>query len=495
MINLQELLKVLRKVREAEKRSIAKVFPEGKTFLPIEEMGIALRQLKYFVSEDAAWEILDACLQERTDESCLTIEEFATFLREYRRTEGFTREELDELEQVFNQHSSDWKSITMLEVGRMLRWFGFALNLPRQQQLVEEIDFDCSGKLELHEFKKMMRRLYSAEAKERQKIFRQCDTHHLGTIHTSKFGELLTLLTGTKPDEQMVTIAIRHALGRVRDANLQVFEKFYRTYRHFELAKIRENAGYTLAEVLRLKEQFQSYDTDGSGELAQEELRRLLAQIFPDATRSHLHQKELMRLLERVDRDKSWTIDFTEFLWLMRACDDMRDASDLKLERSIIKDLGFSADEVDGFRQLFSQSSDLVGEVDVHAMMNLLSSVIDISPKSLLYLTDLMQEIHPEGRGVARFPQFLVLMKKLTEVNALGVNQSVTRILRRDGLLLSGRPAVNFSSTVEKNIWKSLQVKAQHQSGSISTGSMVVRSSLCSVLPTVAQTSFEDDSD
>merc|ERR1719484_256392 len=102
----------------------------------------------------------------------------------------------------------------------------------------------------------------------------------------------------------MVQFAHQAALGDAKTANFKAFERFFKQYHTLELSRMRENAGYTNFEIAHLREKFNSYDMDGNGELQEAELRSLLAVVFPEATKSVVHQRELNNLLNRVDRNK-----------------------------------------------------------------------------------------------------------------------------------------------------------------------------------------------
>eukprot|EP00747_Dinoflagellata_sp_TGD_P126181 gnl/TRDRNA2_/TRDRNA2_174258_c0_seq1.p1 gnl/TRDRNA2_/TRDRNA2_174258_c0~~gnl/TRDRNA2_/TRDRNA2_174258_c0_seq1.p1 ORF type:complete len:231 (-),score=56.75 gnl/TRDRNA2_/TRDRNA2_174258_c0_seq1:381-1073(-) len=218
-------------------------------------------------------------------------------------------------------------------------------------------------------------------------------------------------------------------------------------------------ACYTAAEVAQMQSIFKSYDKDGNGDLEHRELRSMISRYFPEATRSRAQQKEMLELLNEVDTDGSKTIDFNEFLWLMRKCDDMRDAVDVQLEMQVAKDLEITAEEVEGFRQIFSTNVNWCGELDIESLTKLLNSIMELSEEESLALVTTVQELHPDGRDVARFPQFLKLVHKLTQDNALGINDAATRVVRRADLKSGKRSVVAATAANANNLAQKLDLK------------------------------------
>merc|ERR1712137_955285 len=137
--------------------------------------------------------------------------------------------------------------------------------------------------------------------------------------------------------------------------------------------------------------------------------------------------------LKEVDTDASGAIDFKEFLLLMRKCDDSRDSRDIELEQAVIKECQLSPEDVDGFRQIFSANVDWKGEIDVETLGTILSKIKELDPHELEDLGRFVCEVHPEQRPVARFPQFLKLVKRLTQEETFNhVNAQAARVVRRE---------------------------------------------------------------
>jgi len=158
---------------------------------------------------------------------------------------------------------------------------------------------------------------------------------------------------------------------------------------------------------------------------------KLIAEYFPDATKSKAGQKDIQRSLEEVDADANGHLTFAEFLMLMRKCDDARDTRDIELEQEVVQECRFQPEEVDGFRQIFATHADWKGELDVQTLAGILGSVVDLSEEELENLSTVVMEVHPEGLEVVRFPHFLRLISRLTQENYGRLNEQTARVVRR----------------------------------------------------------------
>jgi Ca2+-binding EF-hand superfamily protein len=210
------------------------------------------------------------------------------------------------------------------------------------------------------------------------------------------------------------------------------FEVFYKHYKKGVVQEIRKNAGYGPKEIIQLSSIFASYDRDKSGTIERSELQKLIGQYFPDATKSRSQQIEIQKILASFDTGaKTGELDFHKFVWLMRKCDDMRDEADVKEEAEVVKSCGLSVEEVEGFRQIFSSIVNWTGELDLGQLQELLLRVIELNDEQISELQTLVRQVHPHGREVARFPQFIKLVKRLTDDNLLGVNEAASSTIRR----------------------------------------------------------------
>eukprot|EP00747_Dinoflagellata_sp_TGD_P215639 gnl/TRDRNA2_/TRDRNA2_88306_c0_seq1.p1 gnl/TRDRNA2_/TRDRNA2_88306_c0~~gnl/TRDRNA2_/TRDRNA2_88306_c0_seq1.p1 ORF type:complete len:758 (+),score=209.50 gnl/TRDRNA2_/TRDRNA2_88306_c0_seq1:3-2276(+) len=449
-VSFAEMLRTIRRLREDEQTQLVEMLKRRSGLhvrkdmtLPWEDLGIALKEMNYFVSEDAVYEILDLHMGEVEEEGQLTINELTSFLRLYRRTEGFTVAELEELKKAFQQYSKKQSGETVdmqagigsLDLGRALRWLGFARTLQQQQVFVQQVDLDGSGLLEFNEFTKLMRQLHSAETKHYLKIIEEYgEDDDSSCIAEVNVEAALADIIGVDPDPQLFAQALKSAKV-VKGCGTCSFNKclsVVKQYKTLALDITRHNCCYSEKEVGQFQKIFNSYDKDGSGSLEKKEMRQMLAEYFPHATQSEEKREELACLIDEVDGDDDGTLDFMEFLHIMRLCDDIRDEEDLALEKETVKEMGMTADDVEGFRSLFAEHTHLwTGELEFEDLVALLEKVVDMDEGRLEDLVLLVQEVHPQGKPVARFPQFLKLIQKITAADMQGINEAASRVLAR----------------------------------------------------------------
>lgn len=455
--SFQELLKLVRRVRDAERDKLVHVFQtygSDPTYCPTAELGRALCDLGYIVQEETIQEVVGE-VSTGKGKPGLDMPEFVAFLRRYRQTEGFTRAEREDLEGVFQRESKGENGgLRTLDVGRVLRWSGFTRTVQQVQNLVAWIDFDCSGELEFDEFLKLVRRMYQDEARARHDTFRALENTAVHRIPTASLTAAIVMLHGVEPDPERVQESLNRVAAKAPKAprgrlskfaqlasgmakaespnslSLQDFEAFFHHYRQLLLEEMHANAGYSPMEVEKLRSTFNSYDKDGGGTLQRGELLKMISEYFPDATKSKAGQRDIQMALAEVDADGNGELNFNEFLLLMRKCDDARDAADLKLELDVVKECSMASEEVEGFRQIFSEHIDWKGELSLDTLIILLGKVVEISAEATEELARMVREVHPQGRDVARFPQFLQLIRNLTRDNYRHVNDLAARAVR-----------------------------------------------------------------
>lgn len=123
--------------------------------------------------------------------------------------------------------------------------------------------------------------------------------------------------------------------------------------------RMRQNAGFTAKEVTEYKTKFQVYDADGTGDIAGLELRHLLEDIFPDSARNVDQRTRIEKILKEVDQDGSGSLDFADFLRLMRHYAD--DCENEELKNANEK---FTEEEAQQFKEIFNAEASVYAETN-----------------------------------------------------------------------------------------------------------------------------------
>lgn len=328
-------------------------------------------------------------------------------------------------------------STDALTTSRVLRSLGLTRSVQEVQAVLDGIDLDGSGRIDVDGFIKILQKFYQGEAKKRRQVFDSFDKTGSGQILISRLEEALEKMIGTAPAARSVEPAANEAgfslLDQPKTASVSrsAFELFYKNYQKLALQQIRQNSCYSEIEVVRLREKFTQYDYNQNGTLAGKEMHRLIAENFPEATKSKEAQREVALALKEISGSVDGDIGFFDFLKLMRRFDDARDEADIKMEQEVIAELDFSMDEVEGYRQIFTANADWMGELDLETLFDILSNVVDFAAEEIDEFQKLVRQVNPEGREVVRFPHFLRLIKRITQDNYGHVNEASMRMVRK----------------------------------------------------------------
>merc|ERR1712151_780360 len=83
-----------------------------------------------------------------------------------------------------------------------------------------------------------------------------------------------------------------------------------------ERSAVKETA-FSMDELKEFRKVFRMYDVDRNGTFDFEELQQMIAVLVPHAT-GHKATKQLMNMMIEMDEDGTHTLDFPEFLLLMK---------------------------------------------------------------------------------------------------------------------------------------------------------------------------------
>merc|ERR1719282_1249888 len=188
--------------------------------------------------------------------------------------------------------------------------------------------------------------------------FHEIDAEGDGIISKDQAILALQSLGYLETRSKMLTKIYHSDLVRGKDENghcmditgfLRVAIRFARASRE----SIQKNGGFNAEEVLDLEQCFKKYDKDCSGDISNSELIHLIEDIFPEMASDESLRPQLIQLMKEVAANGSGSLDFLDFLHLMRQFCELQDKERVAKEQIAIKETGFSAHEVDEFRELF----------------------------------------------------------------------------------------------------------------------------------------------
>lgn len=458
----------------------------------------------------------------------ITLSNFFSFLEVYRQREGLDRSQIMELEAAVKKYDkTGYGEIDTKDVGKVLRWMGYSSGFDVQLMLVSEVDIDESGTLDAVELRKLIRKFQEKELTAWTTAFQHALPHgekHLevdscvralrsvgikatkeqveetrqsiaSSLHQRRFSSILPppnnlaalanlqsskLFLKAKPVQTAENSSSSSFAGASdssengSDNEDEMSNKIDLAVFHLICSKlvaeakqsIRENAGYTLSEVQWMREKFRVYDTDGSGDIDNHEMAKLVQDLCPDLGTNIAKRAEITRILSEVDPDKTGHVDFPDFLRLMRQVDEMQDRLRMAKENYAIEKSKFNTREVEEFRKLFLGEEDSAGcfrgMLRLGEFMKLLAPVVGLGRNNEEDLVQLFFDIDahmkpefaqkvvaprsPKGpknygaielntpRVAVDFPEFLILMSLLLEKNVCQVKEKSSIMAQRCSL-------------------------------------------------------------
>jgi Ca2+-binding EF-hand superfamily protein len=135
-------------------------------------------------------------------------------------------------------------------------------------------------------------------------------------------------------------------------------------------------------------------------------------------------QEEILKIFREADEDQGGSLDFYEFLHLLRRFVDESEQKRLKKERVIVKETNFANDEVSSWREIYLKfDQDNSGQIESGEARALLQAVgVTLSSRTLNedYL-DAFNAADRDGNGTLDFPEFLLLIKGFIDSDFGGV--------------------------------------------------------------------------
>jgi len=291
-----------------------------------------------------------------------------------RSREGYTRGEWQELKEVFDRFCEpDSAELSVQGVGRALLWVGHPFSLDHLRDWMADIHAagsDCMT-LDFTLFVKLVRRCQDSKRSQTIEVFHCFEEKSSGTINRGDLAQALVsagCVDGSgNPPAWMLHDSFAH--------DVHDFVHLVDRFRIESVEGMRCHACFGEAEVQKFGSLFSKFDIDGNGKIGRKELCRLIEHFFPAYAHSWDWRPQLVKLLQVADEDKDGSLDFHEFLVLMRSIMEQEDEGRLKLELSTIKELGFSPQEVRDLRNLFLKADSCnEGALDCNQIHSMLAS-------------------------------------------------------------------------------------------------------------------------
>jgi len=423
-VSFRQMLKLIRCLKEMERTQTLELIETydhvGRNGILVDDLRLALGSLGYYPDEDSISEYLCTIGKKHGSEDSLTAEELEAFLHEYRQCQGFTREQVKGLSEVFAQADSTGRGqLNSLELTKVLRWAGFRVSLQDSRHAILPFD-EGTGLLSMPEVLKLIRRLHAQEAEARHSTFLSLADESAGQQATMSMKELpdaMQAIRGHAPEPSMLRGMMRLLGAQTKKGlSFEAFEHVCKLLTTCEMKFMRRRAGFTPEEVTGLRAVYQSYGLSSNGSIPESKLPQLLLHAFPTYATSARQQLRARAFVEDLKK-RSCSLTFDDFLRLVRLAEDEAELTDFEDEDRVVQELKLERYELEGFRDIYVKAAH-GSTLSYDAILEVLEFATEdfFSQSQHEKLTKLLQEADSHKTGDAlHFPDFLRFMKRLTD--------------------------------------------------------------------------------
>jgi len=185
---------------------------------------------------------------------------------------------------------------------------------------------------------------------------------------------------------------------------------------------MKTNHGFTESELQKHTDDFTRGDPHQSGSITQKALREILAKLFPDTGFDKQRSVHIAQIVKESDLDGNGLFDYNEYIGLMYKITQEMDRDMLIRALRLKKELGYTADEVKQFRDLFKIcDEDMSGDIDVDELTVIFSTLISMDVGAKTELRQRFADVD-DGDGSLDFWEFLRFMHKVQKENWRSIN-------------------------------------------------------------------------
>lgn len=115
----------------------------------------------------------------------------------------------------------------------------------------------------------------------------------------------------------------------------------------------------------------------------------------------------------------------------MRTVEDLEQLTQLQKERSVIDETRFTSNEVSEFRNIFLAVTKGEPRMNLADFKEMMSPVCPMGDKNSHAISAMWMEICDSGSKMFDFPDFLLIMRRLLDMNFANMNQRLGRVSQR----------------------------------------------------------------
>lgn len=140
--------------------------------------------------------------------------------------------------------------------------------------------------------------------------------------------------------------------------------------------------------------------------------------------------------------------DLSAVCQICRQIQDVKDEEYLDKERRAVEDTKFSTSEVESFRSVF-EAADLDGnaQLTTQELKGIIQKILYMDDRKVRALASLMRELDEDGDGLADFPEFIRLMRRIQDGDFLGIGKAAETRVRKLNVMPSSRSTATSGRT------------------------------------------------
>jgi len=373
-----------------------------------------IHSLSYSVQPDVIDEAISDVVQHKGIlDGGLVFEDILKVIRLIRQQEGFNKEEVKELVDVFKKHDQRGEDqLRDFELARALNWLGYPLSHQKRRQYWCKVDVDKTDSIDSTEFLKFVRLLREDEtATAKQLIACSQGADDSAYLRESDLRELLNRM-GYTPPVNIVSEAAKQSSDSSGDGKTDLVGVLgiFRHIRENQVRRLRENAGLPDNVASKVRGKFGLRIEAGKLVLVDEVERFMVSDVFKTAAKCPEERKAIMDLLEQ--RSDDGMLDLTGIYWAVRLYGDKRDEAAWQREQDAAQAANFSNTQVAQFRSRFVEADrDGSGALCQKEIQSIFDQLLKLTPEQVQTLNGEFATAKDGYSEHVDFPEFLRMMR------------------------------------------------------------------------------------
>jgi Ca2+-binding EF-hand superfamily protein len=347
--------------------------------------------------------------------------------------------------------------VATCEIQRILRWLGYCPSQHRFYDFMDQYFSEDTDHLDLTEFIKLVADYrYANIGMARPKfltLLPQGDKFKSiwKNVSIEELEELLCMCGHRCATDDVNTMV---AASRQVDGCItwQEFLRLEGLYRSNLRDVLKNNQGFTPKESSSMANRFSKYTVKNAKHILFTGFEKLAKDIIPQI----VIDASVRELVKESDFTCNNKMEFAEFLWIMRRLCDRDTKATMSRAKRLREELGYHRSQIQDLRELFNAVDlNLSGTVDMAELKVLFSGLVDLNEAAEDDLNKFIRQVGPTSPGDLDFFEFLMLMKKLENINWRNIVGNAVHQIHREASTHRERSSCVSSDVKRKSLFVS----------------------------------------